>query len=439
MLSLILAGVVARAILFREFSNVIMEDSFRRFQLEMTAYLQKYGSWENAHHREEFGKFEKRRRGRYGPPLERTALRGDVKNLSKSTSPSTATAKSDVQSSIKTERERPPFRFMLTDPNGHILLGGKDEERGSMAPEWLRAQGKPIVVKGKVLLYALPDPQPNLNNLDLGYLKAIKQALLYGGIAAGVLALALGLLVGQQLGRRLSILTGAIRSMEKGELRQRVEIDARDEVGELATAFNTMSAELASAHEELQKSNEQIKAQAEQLRELSIRDGLTKLYNRRYFDEQCARQFTESIRYQQPLSVMIGDIDFFKKINDNFSHAIGDEVLRRVGKILQSMTRESDLVARYGGEEFVVAFPQTTIEAAAEHCEKLRSLIEIHPWHEVDPNLRVTMSMGLCDDAGLGSFEKMLAAADANLYHAKENGRNRIVSELPKITEAVAI
>jgi diguanylate cyclase (GGDEF)-like protein len=286
--------------------------------------------------------------------------------------------------------------------------------------------GKPVVVDGKTVAIAIPDPKPNLTHLDTAYLTAMRQALLYAVGAATVLALALGLGVGTRLNRELSRLTSAIQSMGDGKLRQEVAVKSRDEIGTLAEAFNRMSTDLARAHDELSESHEKIAKQAALLQEMAIRDKLTGLYNRRHFDEQAAATFAQAERYKRPLTVMIGDIDFFKKINDTFSHATGDEVLRRVGAILQATTRDSDIVARYGGEEFVIAFPETAVEPAASRCEALRLAVESHPWHEVHPDLKVTMSMGLDDDLSVGSFEKMLAAADAKLYVAKHSGRNRV-------------
>ena len=187
--------------------------------------------------------------------------------------------------------------------------------------------------------------------------------------------------------------------------------------------------ELQQRYQQLEEMNNKVQEQANLLKELSIRDALTGLYNRRYFDEQAAKTFAQAVRFGHPLSVMMGDIDFFKKINDNFSHAIGDEVLRRIGNILQTHNREADIVARYGGEEFVIAFPETPLSQAVEHCEKLRGLIENHPWHEVHSALRVTMSMGLGADMTLDSLEKLVAAADEKLYGAKADGRNRVCAE----------
>jgi diguanylate cyclase (GGDEF)-like protein len=189
-------------------------------------------------------------------------------------------------------------------------------------------------------------------------------------------------------------------------------------------------AELQQRYQQLEELNQTIRDQADLLKELSIRDGLTQLFNRRHFDEQLAKEMARSLRYEQSLSVMIGDIDHFKKINDRFSHAMGDEVLRHVSRLLQSNTRETDIVARYGGEEFVIALPQTTLAQAVVLCEKLRCCIENHPWHGLHSDLKVTMSMGLNDNLHLGGFDKMVAAADEKLYLAKTGGRNRVCSDL---------
>jgi diguanylate cyclase (GGDEF)-like protein len=157
-----------------------------------------------------------------------------------------------------------------------------------------------------------------------------------------------------------------------------------------------------------------------------VRDGLTGLHNRRYFEEQGQILFNLAVRYQRPFTVMLGDVDFFKGINDGFSHAVGDEVLRRLGEILRSQVREVDIAVRYGGEEFIVAFPETPLESAVLACEKLRQGIEQHPWRELGSGLQVTMSMGLCGNDQMASLEAMVKTADARLYRAKAAGRNRI-------------
>jgi diguanylate cyclase (GGDEF)-like protein len=241
----------------------------------------------------------------------------------------------------------------------------------------------------------------------------MRQALITGFLAAGTLAALLGLLLGRRMSAALDELAEAIRTMPaSGELPQPVPQRSNDEIGDLAAAFNRMGADLMQSHAEL--------------RELSVRDPLTQLYNRRHFDAQAAQLFEQAVRYDHPLTVMVGDLDHFKQINDGFSHAVGDEVLRRVARLLQQHTRKSDLLARYGGEEFVIAFAETGMEQAAQQCETLRRLIENQPWQEIQAGLRVTISMGLNADLSLGSVDRMLSAADTQLYAAKHAGRNRV-------------
>lgn len=125
---------------------------------------------------------------------------------------------------------------------------------------------------------------------------------------------------------------------------------------------------------------------------------------------------------------MISDIDAFKAINDRFSHAVGDEVLRRVAAVLRSQVRASDLVARYGGDEFVVVFQRQGAPQVVDVCNRIRERIESHDWATIDPSLCVTVSIGLDDDQSRASAAAMLDAADARLYEAKNCGRNRIVA-----------
>jgi len=315
----------------------------------------------------------------------------------------------------------PPFRFILTDAGYRVLLGGGQFRHGDALPENLRATARAIVVKNQTVAYMSADGKLAPSPQEQKYLDALYNSLLWGIAAAAGLATLLGVLLSRGLSRSLSGLTKAVKRMQKGELRQQVPVEGRDEAAALAAAFNEMSAQLATSHTTILE-------QAEQLRELSIRDALTQLYNRRHFDEQANTLFNQAVRHKRPLALVICDIDHFKKINDSYSHAIGDIVLRHVGNILRTHMRLSDLVARYGGEEFVMAFPETAGPQAAALCDKLRGLIEAFPWHEVHPDLKVTMSMGVYADIAAGSAETMLQKADALLYRAKESGRNQVCS-----------
>lgn len=167
-------------------------------------------------------------------------------------------------------------------------------------------------------------------------------------------------------------------------------------------------------------------ARAEAMSELAIRDSLTELYNRRYFDGKLAEEFIRSSRYTHPLSVAMCDIDYFKAINDLFSHEVGDQTLKTIASLLQNNIRKTDILARYGGEEFVIAFPETTRDEAIAICQKLCETVANHDWHSVHTNLKVTVSIGLCDDLSLSNHEKLLHAADLKLYQAKQQGKNQV-------------
>jgi diguanylate cyclase (GGDEF)-like protein len=162
------------------------------------------------------------------------------------------------------------------------------------------------------------------------------------------------------------------------------------------------------------------------IQELSIRDELTKLYNRRYFNQQAEFLLEQTKRSPQPISLMIADIDSFKRINDTFGHGIGDVVLREVAKILQHQTRATDLVARYGGEEFVLLMPSTNLMDAVKVCDLLREQIEHHNWLEVHHDLNVTISMGVSQFEAKTDLQTLVTRADEKLYEAKNSGKNKV-------------
>jgi two-component system cell cycle response regulator len=321
----------------------------------------------------------------------------------------------------------PPFKFILLDAQYRVLLGAGEYAHDSVAPAELQRDAVPIVINDKVEAYIAPQGVLAPGKQDIEYLAAMREALLYGAVAATALALGLGLLLGNGLSAALRQLTGAVKAMKGGALRQKVAVDSGGgEIATLAIAFNQMSEELAQSHEALQQSNKTILEQATQLKEMSIRDALTDLYNRRHFDEQAQQLFEQSVRHGHPMTVVMGDIDFFKRINDTYSHATGDVVLKQIAEILRTHMRISDVVARYGGEEFVILLPETPLPQAAALCDKLRQVIESFPWTNVHPELRVTMSMGLCADVAAGTVHAMLSKADTLLYRAKEQGRNQV-------------
>jgi diguanylate cyclase (GGDEF)-like protein len=290
----------------------------------------------------------------------------------------------------------------------------------------MRANGRPLEVGGSVIGFGVPLTQPVLTSLEMQYLDSIKDAWAYALLVALMTTIPLGLFFGGRLSRSVRGLTVAIKAMGQGDLRQVVEVRSQDEMGALSSAFNRMSNDLAGTYEELERSNTTINEQAARLQELSTRDELTGLFNRRELDKQAHRMYGLATRFKHPLAFVMADIDFFKQINDQFSHAVGDRVLRALAGIFRSNTREIDVVGRYGGEEFVIAFPETQVEEAVGLAERLRVAIKEHAWPDIQPGLSVTISMGLSADVGLGSFEQVLEAADRELYRAKDAGRDRV-------------
>lgn len=172
---------------------------------------------------------------------------------------------------------------------------------------------------------------------------------------------------------------------------------------------------------------------------LSITDGLTQLYNHRYFQEEMARTFEESLRYQRPLALALIDLDFFKKVNDSYGHAVGDEVLKAVSKIFLESIRTSDLAARYGGEEFAVMMPETTMEDALQFAEKIRTMVASTPVQTKDgKEIHVTVSIGVAavPHPRLRTARDLIDDADRNLYEAKQGGRNQVYAERRKQEDA---
>jgi diguanylate cyclase (GGDEF)-like protein len=164
-------------------------------------------------------------------------------------------------------------------------------------------------------------------------------------------------------------------------------------------------------------------------------DGLTGLWNRTYFDRRLNDEFSEAVRHGRPLSLVIVDIDNFKQTNDQYGHMFGDTVIERFAQILSS-GRASDVASRYGGEEFGIILPNISAAEAAEVAERYRAQLEALTWSD-HPGLVVTGSFGVSDLERIGSpqtVERLFATADAALYRAKDDGRNRVVVAEPAVS-----
>lgn len=163
----------------------------------------------------------------------------------------------------------------------------------------------------------------------------------------------------------------------------------------------------------------------EQLNNLAVRDGLTGIFNRRYFEHRILEEIERAGRYETALALVMIDIDGFKKLNDEFGHLLGDEVLRLLGTLLTQQLRKADVVCRYGGEEFAVLLPEITAENATAVADKLRRVVEAFPFPGVPRPVTISCGVARYPDNG-STRDDLVKAADAALYNAKQSGRNRV-------------
>jgi diguanylate cyclase (GGDEF)-like protein len=183
-------------------------------------------------------------------------------------------------------------------------------------------------------------------------------------------------------------------------------------------------------HNELQQKIEELEKAQERLRELAITDGLTELYNYRYFQEHLTQELQRSERHGSNVSVIMLDIDFFKIYNDTHGHLAGDKVLKDIAYLLKNNIRRIDVAARYGGEEFSLILIETSKKSAQFVAEKLKDIVEQHKFNYEDtqPNGKLTISMGIATFPEDGTTpDKVVHQADQRLYKAKALGRNRVV------------
>jgi diguanylate cyclase (GGDEF)-like protein len=245
----------------------------------------------------------------------------------------------------------------------------------------------------------------------------------------------------------LRALSDAAKRLSKGE--REVEIEettfTSEEVNVLTRTFNEMSRGLGRSAHELEKSHQTIEAANDELvakneellnvnlvlEQLSITDGLTKLHNHRYFQESISAECKRSLRSAEPLSLILVDIDNFKKWNDRLGHAGGDQILRRLAEILNQSVRETDILTRYGGEEFAILALNTDFDGVVALGEKVRQSVEEENFVTDVPSEKeqLTVSVGVAtlhEDR-----QQLFSDADAALYSAKDLGRNRVVASEP--------
>jgi diguanylate cyclase (GGDEF)-like protein/PAS domain S-box-containing protein len=194
--------------------------------------------------------------------------------------------------------------------------------------------------------------------------------------------------------------------------------------------------------EQLKKANEQLNfriAEVErlhaELREQAMRDPLTQLHNRHYLNETIHREMLRIQREKLPLSVIILDVDYFKRINDTHGHAAGDKVLIGLAGLISNHMRGSDIICRYGGEEFIAVLPGATLRDAEKRAEELRTLCQNTVFRHNRKKLKITVSLGLAAYPEHGNtVEEVIIKADKALYQSKHNGRNQISTYNKNIT-----
>ena len=204
--------------------------------------------------------------------------------------------------------------------------------------------------------------------------------------------------------------------------------EANEELGRLNLSYEQLVMELKNAKEETERLASELREANTKLHELVFRDGLTGLYNHRYFQEMLEREIDRASRYQTSFSLIMFDLDFFKNINDTYGHPNGDLILMNIAHVVQKSVRPSDIVARYGGEEFAVILPETDEPGLKVFAERLRRNVERMATLINLKEVKVTISVGgTCYTPLVGVIDKktIIDTADRALYESKHNGRNR--------------
>jgi diguanylate cyclase (GGDEF)-like protein len=320
----------------------------------------------------------------------------------------------------------------LADARGDTLAGSRATSELSREPGYSNAVGADgtllLTLRRELagtpwqLVLARPLPALPANTLLSIVLGSVLTAIVAGGLAFGVGA--------WRLRPLLDLAEGAGR-LAAGDFHVRVPVsDSHNEVQTLARAFNDMASQLEGQRRALEERNQDLLRANEVLEQLSITDGLTHLHNHRHFHDQFSREVKRAQRSEQPLCLMLVDIDDFKLLNDRYGHAAGDRVLAETARLVHTQIRESDYLARYGGEEFALLLPTTTLEGATSLAEKIRNAMSEHAFSiEGRAVVRVTVSIGVALFAV--DVDETFEAADRALYDAKAAGKDCVVTATP--------
>ncbi len=338
----------------------------------------------------------------------------------------------------------------VVSPTGHVLAHSDPTRFNELLEDdftrlALRSEDPVSVRDGSVLRQAVParaglrwatvTATYSLARLEQGISRA-RTAWFFGAAILG-LFMSLVMLTGlyHMVVRPVRTLQRVARQMGEGLLDARVPPLGSGELGELGETFNKMAAALRTERENLERKVEErtkeLLTANERLETLAVTDGLTGVFNHRRFQEALAQETLRSARNARPFSVVMLDVDHFKRFNDAHGHPAGDALLRTLCGVLEGELRATDLLSRYGGEEFAIILPDTTREVALQVAERLRERAAAI-CRSPDGAHPVTISLGVATFAQDGKTpQEILMAADQALYQAKRGGRDRVVSAGP--------
>ena len=248
------------------------------------------------------------------------------------------------------------------------------------------------------------------------------------GIIFTLLTAAAALIFGKLAAKPIVGLATTARNIGEGDFDSRTNVHSNDEIGDLAKSLNKMAKNLQdtmASRNELIFEVEQRKKAEEKLQILSTTDALTGADNRRAFNDKLHTNIGRAKRHNEPLSLLLLDIDHFKKVNDSYGHDVGDMVLKTFVRAVTECIRQEDIIARWGGEEFTILLPQTGKDAALQQAERLREQISLYDFPTVG---HMTASIGHTELQDQDTPDSLVKRADNALYQAKEGGRNIVKS-----------
>jgi diguanylate cyclase (GGDEF)-like protein len=226
--------------------------------------------------------------------------------------------------------------------------------------------------------------------------------------------------IGRAVAQPIKTLVTATEKVARGDLGQEIRFESRDELGILARSFNEMVDGL--------RQREEFRSLNQELTELVITDGLTGLYNHRYFQDRLAEEIQRSVRTNKPFALLFCDLDYFKSFNDLNGHHLGDKALKAIAQVIKNTKRAMDISARYGGEEFAIILPETDGPEAKKVAERLRREVELFEFETRQSgkyHLTVSIGVAVYPQDGV-TKEELLERADLMMYYAKCLGRNQI-------------